>query len=415
MKLIRVTSAYQLVMTAVLLALAGAGLFFAILRIQQQETDEALKAQHDDLVSYIKQGKPPFSIPPMMVVNRIDSTMIAAPSIATIEISDTVEGDSEPYRQLISVAKVGDSYYQITVRTSLLEQQDLLVAIGTAIGVVYALLLLGFYLIGLFLSKRIWHPFYATLHRLQQFNVADGGILNLPTTSIVEFQEMNAALEHLTTKVQSDYKALKSFTENASHEIQTPLTLIITKLETLMQDSSLPHEKVDQVHSAYQHALRLSRLNSTLLLLVKIENRQFKMEEEVDVLTLIQELLEQLSDFMEVKQLKVNYNIASRPTWIGNAELASIMVGNILRNAVQHSNSAGEIVISLGEHSLCVINSGGSVEGDPARFFERFAKASKAGQSLGLGLALVKQIAEAFNFTVSYTYADGLHKVELFW
>ncbi|HUX54966.1 MAG TPA: HAMP domain-containing sensor histidine kinase, partial [Williamwhitmania sp.] len=341
MKLIRVTSAYQLVMTAVLLALAGAGLFFAILRIQQQETDEALKAQHDDLVSYIKQGKPPFSIPPMMVVNRIDSTMIAAPSIATIEISDTVEGDSEPYRQLISVAKVGDSYYQITVRTSLLEQQDLLVAIGTAIGVVYALLLLGFYLIGLFLSKRIWHPFYATLHRLQQFNVADGGILNLPTTSIVEFQEMNAALEHLTTKVQSDYKALKSFTENASHEIQTPLTLIITKLETLMQDSSLPHEKVDQVHSAYQHALRLSRLNSTLLLLVKIENRQFKMEEEVDVLTLIQELLEQLSDFMEVKQLKVNYNIASRPTWIGNAELASIMVGNILRNAVQHSNSAG--------------------------------------------------------------------------
>jgi Signal transduction histidine kinase len=91
------------------------------------------------------------------------------------------------------------------------------------------------------------------------------------------------------------------------------------------------------------------------------------------------------------------------------------MVGNILRNAVQHSSFGGEIVISLGEHSLCVTNSGEAVEGDPARFFERFAKASKAGQSLGLGLALVKQIAEAFNFTVSYTYADGLHTVELFW
>jgi Signal transduction histidine kinase len=415
MKLIRVTSAYQLVMTAVLLALAGAGLFFAILHIQQKETDEALQSQHDDLVSYIKQGKPPFSIPPMMVAEKIDSTMIAAPSIATIEISDTVEGDSEPYRQLISVAKVGDSYYQITVRTSLLEQEDLLVAIATAIGVVYALLLLGFYLIGLFLSKRIWRPFYATLHQLQQFNVADGVRLCLTTTSILEFREMNAALEHLTTKVQSDYRALKSFTENASHEIQTPLTLIITKLETLMQDSSLPQEKVDQVHIAYQHALRLSRLNSTLLLLVKIENRQFKMEEKVDVLTLIQDLLEQLSDFMEAKQLKVKYHIASQPTWIASAELASIMVGNILRNAVQHSSFGGEIVISLGEHSLCVTNSGEAVEGDPARFFERFAKASKAGQSLGLGLALVKQIAEAFNFTVSYTYADGLHTVELFW
>lgn len=415
MKLIRVTSAYQLVMTAVLLALAGAGLFFAILQIQKQETDEALQAQHDDLVSYIKQGKPPFSILPMMVAERIDSAMIAAPSIATIEIPDTVEGDSEPYRQLISVAKIAGNYYRITVRISLLEQQDLLVAIATAMVVVYALLLLGFYLLGLILSKRIWRPFYATLHQLQQFNVADGGRLNFPSTSILEFQQLNKALEQLGARMQNDYGALKSFTENASHEIQTPLTLIITKLETLMQDSSLPQEKVYQVHVAYQHALRLSRLNSTLLLLVKIENRQFKMEEEVDVLTLIQEQLEQLSDFIEAKQLKVNYNIVSRPAWIANAELASIMVGNILRNAVQHSNTGGEIVLSLGEHSLCVINSGGLVEGDPARFFERFAKASNAGQSLGLGLALVKQIAETFNFTVSYTYANGLHKVELFW
>ncbi len=415
MKLIKVTSGYQLVATTILLALAGISLYFTILYIQREETDEALQAQHDDVVSYLKQGKHPFSIPPMMVVDRIDSTMIAAPSIATIEILDTVEGDNEPYRQLIAVAKIDGSYYRIIVRTSLLEQQDLLVAIAIAIVAVYLLLLFGFFVLGLFLNRRIWGPFYATLKQLQHFSVADGGRLNFPSTSILEFQQLNKALEQLGARVQNDYRALKSFTENASHEIQTPLALIISKLEMLMQDSTIAKGHADQLSSAYQHAVRLSRLNSTLLLLVKIENHQFQLSEEVDVARLLQETLDQLSDFVEAKKLAVRESITTRPVWRANRELSSVLVGNILRNAVQHSNSGGEVEISLDEHSLRVANSGPSVDGDPSRLFERFAKANNSGQSLGLGLALVKQIAETFSFTVGYTYSNGQHIVEVRW
>jgi len=409
MRLIKVTAAYQLFITAFLLALAGAALLFTILQIQSEETDEALQNQYNHLIQYIKKENKAVSISPTFEVVKVNSAVETMPSFSTVEILNRAEGDKDPYRELSSTVKINDNCYLIKVRVTLLEQQDLAAAIVIAMITVFVLLLVGIFILNFYLNRRIWSPFYNTLKQLQSYNIAEGGMLPLSATSILEFQQLNKSVEQLMASVSSDYKSLKSFTENASHEIQTPLALIIAKLEILMQEPSLSESNAGQLRIAYQSALRLSRLNSTLLLLVKIENRQFRLSEKVEVESLLLVVLEQMSDFVEAKHLRIHLNILSMPIWNANAELASVLVTNLVKNAIQHSVNGGVINITLEGNTLKIGNRGTPLTVDPSTLFQRFTKGNEASPSLGLGLALVKQIADAFGFRVTYSSPNDEH------
>ena len=66
-----------------------------------------------------------------------------------------------------------------------------------------------------------------------------GVVPQLPTTDISEFQQLNATLTRIMTDSVKTYKVQKEFTENASHELQTPLAIAQVKLDNLMQDDTL--------------------------------------------------------------------------------------------------------------------------------------------------------------------------------
>ena len=132
-------------------------------------------------------------------------------------------------------------------------------------------------------------------------------------------------------------KNLKEFTDNASHELQTPLTIIQSKLENLFQDDTLTDKQSLVLSDLYQHTTRLSRLSQTLLLLSKIENQQYSNTQFLDFKTVIEQKLNQFEDLISDKNIIVQTNFSEIPPLSINPVLADILLSNLICNSIRHN------------------------------------------------------------------------------
>jgi signal transduction histidine kinase len=150
--------------------------------------------------------------------------------------------------------------------------------------------------------KRLWQPFYRSLDILKNFRVDKKQTMDFPSNQIDEFEFMNQTIQKTTNQAQQEYSLLKEFTENASHEMQTPLAIIRSKLDLLIQDENLSEDQSKTMQSAYSAIERLSRLNQSLLLLAKIENNQYA---ETTRINLTDKITEKLNAFMNSGTIKI--------------------------------------------------------------------------------------------------------------
>ena len=127
----------------------------------------------------------------------------------------------ESGRGLASSVTVGDKYYKILIVESKVETEDLIRLIFTITIGVILLLLLVLLIINRLILNRLWQPFYNIMKELRLFNVADTREIPKLETTIDEFRELNNTVVNMADKARLDYKDLKIFTENASHELQT--------------------------------------------------------------------------------------------------------------------------------------------------------------------------------------------------
>jgi signal transduction histidine kinase len=317
----------------------------------------------------------------------------------------------QPYRSLIFPVKVGGLQYMAFVADSEEEAEDLLLVIMFITAGMILLLLGVLFLANRLLLRRIWQPFYRTLEGIRTFNLSTREPLPIPVTDIDEFRNLDEAARQMTNKIIRDFEMLKNFTENASHEMQTPLAIINSKLDLLIQDTSLREEQHRQVQEMYDAISRLRLLNQSLLLLTKIENNQFAGTEAVDLAPLIQEKIAQLEDPLRDRQLQVHTDLDRQQVSI-NAYLADILLNNLLLNAIRHNKTAGQVDIQLRERSLRISNSGPAPGFDTSTIFDRFVKGAHSGGT-GLGLAIVRQICDNYHFPVGYSYVGGMHTVEI--
>jgi signal transduction histidine kinase len=317
----------------------------------------------------------------------------------------------DPCRALIFPVRVGNQYYTAYVSKSEEETEDLLLLIMYITAGMILLMLGVLFLANRLLLRRIWQPFYRTLEGIRAFNLSSRQVLPAEHTDIEEFQRLDEAARQMTGQISRDYEMLKNFTENASHEMQTPLAIINSKLDLLIQDTSLREEHHRPVQAMYDAISRLRQLNQSLLLLTKIENNQFSQTESIDLAPLIEEKLTQLEDPLRDRQLEVRRDLGAVRVPI-NSYLADILLNNLLINAIRHNKTAGRVEIRLGERSLRISNSGPAPNFDPKTIFDRFVKGSHSGGT-GLGLAIVRQICDNYNFSVGYSYAGEMHTVEV--
>jgi len=218
----------------------------------------------------------------------------------------------------------------------------------------------------------------------------------------------------MSNSVLKDYEALKSFTENASHEIQTPLAVINSKIELLMQSENFSEPQMRHIQHIQEEVSRLSKLNQSLLLLTKIDNQQFKDHERVDIANIITRQLDNYEELMAAKEITLTKNIAGESFVMMNKTMAEILVSNLIINAIKHNIKNGTIEISADENQFTVKNTGATLSTNPGELFERFKKDKVNSESLGLGLSIVKKIADQYHFKTGYHYTNGLHTVSVF-
>jgi signal transduction histidine kinase len=161
----------------------------------------------------------------------------------------------------------------------------------------------------------------------------------------------------------------------------------------------------------YDAISRLRQLNQSLLLLTKIENQQFLDTEPVDLAPLIEEKLAQLEDPLRDRHLVVSTEL-DRLRMPINGYLAEILLNNLLLNAIRHNRDGGELAIRLREGNLRISNSGPALSFNPGTIFDRFVKGSHSGGT-GLGLAIVRQICDNYQFSLSYSYDNQLHVINI--
>jgi len=317
------------------------------------------------------------------------------------------QGNYEAGRALISSIKVNGQNYKIQILESKVETEDLIQAIfAITLGLILVLILVLLITNRLILN-RLWKPFYDTLSKIQLFNLKDMPAVEAANTDIDEFRELNEAVNKMSLKVKTDYEDLKAFTENAAHELLTPVAIINSKLDTLIQNTELSEKQSKLVSDMYQTVTRMTRLNKSLLLLVKVENKLIKDTQPVDLKKMITEMVDQFEELFHDKELVVNCRL-DKNVIEASYYLMEILINNLLINAIRHNYLGGMVNIKLTANSLRVQNTGDDKALNNEDIFKRFNKSSDSEGS-GLGLTICRQICQTSGFDLTYSFTASLH------
>jgi len=389
--------------------LFGGGVLYVLLMdTVREEIDEKLAVNKDRIVAHIHTSNQVTSIPPIIEVKQVDKKTILTGTAKDTFLFDPIEKDTELFRELTSNETVNGKVYQVTIRQAILEPHDYFNKIGAALLLVWILLLLSFFLINWRVSKSIWKSFHNNLLNLKRFKIGDSQPLRLENSNIKEFKELNETIKELADRVVKDYHVLKEFSENAAHEMQTPLSIIQTKLESTLQSSHITENMAKEIQSSLSAVHRLSKLNQTLLLLTKIENRQFSRVEPLNISKRVESILEEFAELIEAKNICLEKSL--EPAKVSSdPHLLDILITNLISNAIKHNTINGTIRVNIKPGSFTVSNTSEETITIPENMFNRFTKANQASSSLGLGLSIVKGICEIQEWDITYTVQGNWH------
>lgn len=407
MKLLQKTTRSFLWVVIPILAFSGVGLFFLIRNIQQDEVDENLQHVAEQIAEEMKQGAQPQNISPIFEVQALSADAQNTLVFRDRAMPDPIEGDGELFREVELSTHINGEAKRLVLRTSLVEKADMAVAIGGAILGVFLILLITLLLLQRNMNKAIWAPFYKVLDQMKGLRLSQEEKLQHAPTKIEEFQQLQEGVAQLWNSAQKDYAILKAFTENAAHEMQTPLAVIQAKIELLMQDEKLSEQELSALEKIYQQTHLLSRMNKALLLLAKIAQQQYQPQKQ-QVANSIRELLPLYQEMGEEKDLHWEVELEEEVYWMMHEDLGKVLLQTLLQNAVRYTPKGGSITLTLSNISLQIANTAKG-EALPPQIFERFHKVEQHPESLGLGLSIAREISEAFGYQLFYDFQGEKH------
>lgn len=400
--LTKINRNYLFLFSAILLVLSITG-YFVLKTIILQNTKENLLSQETLIEKQISETGIIPNLKPLIEITIVSARSVNHPVFSEIAIFNVAENEPELYIEYSNTVKFNSTYYTIKIREASVESEDLAVSIAISIFT----LLLAVFAISYFITKRLnkttWNIFEQNLKTIEDFDFRENKSLQLLPSGIDEFDRLNSVVNNLTAKLKKDFVTLKEFTENASHEIQTPLTIASLNLEEILQQE-LTEESFRKVVTAINAVKRLSALNQSLLLMTKIENNQFPAIDFVKFNELIERKIDEFEPLLKDRNSKVNYTSQSCFSVKMNLHLAEILLNNLLSNAVNHNIGNGYININVDQDKLTICNTGLNKPLNNESIFNRFVKGNSA--SHGLGLAIVKQICDSHHLQIQYNYNE---------
>jgi len=246
------------------------------------------------------------------------------------------------------------------------------------------------------------------------FEVNVVGIHSSPEETGEEGEKIRGAITvfHDITRLKELEKIRQDFVANVSHELRTPLTTIKGYAETLLEGALKEEVAFQFIQVIKRHTDRLAKIVEDLLMLSKIESKEFQLKVEVISLQdLIDDVIEFVKEPAAKRKISISRNeIPSSPTLKADRSYLEQVLTNLLDNAIKYTPEGGRVTISAVEKDheeiqFAIEDNGiGIPREDIPRIFERFYRVDKGrSQELGgtgLGLSIVKHLVQAHGGTV---------------
>lgn len=413
MKLLTKTTLNYLSVTLFVFLFGTIAFYYQLRRQVNQNINIELEKRKGSIINQLLSAHSSVVTPPNQNEKVIITLLkdVTAPRLSFYDtlFYDYTEKKYVPFRQLGFTASFSHTDYYIQIFKSLEETDNLIIRIFLIMTILVILIIITLLITVRQTSLRAWNVFYDTIKKINNYDINTHHDFTLKQSEVKEFDDLNRVLIKMTGRIKKDYSNMKEYTENASHELQTPLAIINSKMELLLQSKNLDEKQLKAIADACEASNRLSKLNQTLLLLAKIENRQFPESGSVSPQLLINSQLEILEDLIVSKKINIVRQFDDNVVISINPYLAEILFSNLLKNAIRHNLAGGELIIKISSDVIRISNSGTELKINKESLFERFNKQSSSPESMGLGLAIVQKICEVYDFKVSYSYENFMH------
>jgi signal transduction histidine kinase len=399
----------NLLATVIIFILASLAFYFLLWYVSIAQMDEDLKIEQREIETYVRKYNHP---PEPMSVKDQNISFTVSDIRKTFRKFGTIPSpnpsEKENFRQISFTVPVNDQWLLFKVSKSLEGTENLNRAIiSISLLTIIAILLVSL-VINRWLLRRLWKPFYNTLSDVEKFRLGEKTIPHFENTPITEFNFLNTTISQFIRDADREYFLLKEFTENASHELQTPLAVVRSTLDVMMQDEKLSESQSNSLQAAYSAIQKMSKLNQSLLLLNKIENKQYSNIASFDFRTLVQEKMSDWQELWQGRNLHISSSLESATVSM-NEQLAEMMISNLFSNAARHTPDNGLIQITLTPNLFEISNTSADGALDSEKLFKRFSKAGQSTDHHGLGLSIVQQIADVSSMKISYRHERDKH------
>lgn len=419
MKLLNQSVKHLSISLLLIIGVWGTVLFFNIVDEVKENVDEGLenykrqivfKAHKDtSLLKQVNLNESFYSIREINIEEEFNAADVFTDTLIKVQDADDVAPRLAPVRMLTTAFEDNGKLYRLKIINPMIENEDLIERLFENMTWLYISLIFAIVLINNLVLRRVWRPFYSLLNQIKKFRLGKEEKLPEIQTKTKEFIDLQKAIDTLLNHNIRIYEQQKSFIGHAAHELQTPLAIVINKLELLIEKGGLTEDQADDIVKTMHIVERLTRLNKSLLLLSKIENRQFIEEKKVKLNALVKEEVESLQEIAEFKKIKISLTEKGKCYKIMNPALAHILLSNLLRNAIFHNIENGTVAIQINKTYLMISNTGAPEPLDPDLIFKSFYKSSLKNENTGLGLSIVKAIADIYGLSILYDFTNNAH------
>ena len=403
------------------------GLFIAFLpyiidRINTLQTDNELIQKREEVIELIsKVGIEPFIN--QETVNGFGSYNILKEEFISLEKAELktdwnfievskrlIDDETIDYRVLNYSFKVDGETYLLEIGKSLTSILYTRKNIQKVILIFLVLIIMITLISDLIYSRKVLRPLELIISKLKLTSAPYLFDKTPVRTSTSDFLQLDITIMDLMNRIDNLFQQEKEITVNISHELMTPISVLRSKLENILLQQNLDEDTSARIEESLRTLYRLKTLVNSLLLIARIENRQYIREDSFSIKDLLKEVVDEIEPIAVDAEISLSTEFKADLMYKNaNRSLIFSMIYNVLNNAVKNTPSMGKIIITSvrNKESFEVIISD-TGRGIPKEkmdtLFLRFKKKQNTKEdSTGIGLAITKSIADFHNIEISIT------------
>lgn len=318
-----------------------------------------------------------------------------------------IENEENNYRVLYYEFNYANSNYILEIGNNLSELEDIIITLRITISILLLIVVSVTFLADILLIEYLFQPFNKIIQTKIKFaNEPDKFNFDIIKSHSSDFDELDNGLNQMMERVNTLFQKEKQFIGNVSHELMTPISVLKNRFENLLLNDSLNDEVVDKIVSSLRNLDLMKKIIHNLLLISRIENHQYQLNDTISIKEIIEEVIIDFEDRIEEKNIDVLTHYNQDFDFKCNKTLLHVLIFNLILNALKYNVPNGQLKINTFKENnifnLSISNAGKGIPNEQLEtIFNRFTRASNTQDGQGLGLAIVQSIAQLHNIEIS--------------